>query len=85
MRDALHGGLGLGEAAAAVALFPTAFGLEDFDALEAFQDIALGSDAATGLETAMHGHGVFLRSISIANAEVIACFGGKSTWNSAGN
>jgi hypothetical protein len=49
-------GLGLAEAEHAIAFLPLATLLEDFDALEALENIPLGGDGAGTFETAMLRH-----------------------------
>jgi hypothetical protein len=52
----LNVGLGLGQIHYATALFPLAALFEQVDALETFEDVALGCDGAGGTEAAMLGH-----------------------------
>ena len=49
-------GLGLGQIHHAAALFPSAALFEQVDALETFEDVALGCDGTGGTEAAMLGH-----------------------------
>src|SRR5450631_3670128 len=52
----LNFGLGLRQVHHAAALFPSAALFEQVDALETFEDVALGCDGAGGTKAAMLGH-----------------------------
>ena len=56
---ALRLGLGLAQTQTAVAFLPLATGLEEVDALETLEDVALGRDLSRSLETTMLTHFFF--------------------------